>query len=121
MSEGFHSINEDMTQGNVCPPASVNIPEIQIKQAYFSGAVADASGSSHYRLLKQQQATSSFNGHVLKLARELYFNHGSCLTVAELCNISALQHRSYYLFTPPPPSVHCRDQKLFEAAHHSAT
>lgn len=73
MSESFHSINEDMTQGNVCPPASVNVPEIQRKEAYFSGAVADVSGSSRCRLLKQQQATSSFNGHVLKLARELLF------------------------------------------------
>lgn len=28
---------------------------------------------------------------------------GSCLTVAELCNIFGLQRRSYYLFTPTPP------------------
>lgn len=28
---------------------------------------------------------------------------GSCLTVAELCNISGLQRRSYYLFSPTPP------------------
>lgn len=44
---------------------------------------------------------SRFKGHVFKPARELYLNHGSWFTITVLC-ISALQHRSYYLFTPHP-------------------
>lgn len=98
---GFSQYDEDTSQGNVCPPSSINVAETQIKQTYFSAAVADVSRSSCYHLLKQQQAISRFNGHVFKLARELYLNRGSCLPVAKLCNISGLQHRSYYLFTPP--------------------
>lgn len=98
--EGLHSIHEDTTQ-NICPLVSVNVPETQIKP-YFLVAV-DVSRSSCCHLLKHQQAISRFDGRVFKLAGELYFNGRSCLPVAELCNISGLQHRSYYLLTPPHP------------------
>lgn len=104
--------------GHVCPPASVNVPETPIKEAYFPAAVADVSRSPPYRLLKQQQAISR-----LCFQTFYFFLIAGLALLLQNCVIFLVSSPDLITCSrpPPPPWVHCRDQKLFEAAHQSAT